>query len=104
MASTARKAAEDSARYIHEQAELMRVTFTSIVEAIIATDAAGIVHLVNLEAQRLSGLSESRLLVLGSGAILAVDVPSGEVAYTLGEVKAPVALSPGFANDGHETV
>jgi hypothetical protein len=40
-------------------------------------------------------LSESRLLLLGSGALVAVDVPSGEVAYTLTGVKAPVALSPG---------
>jgi hypothetical protein len=40
-------------------------------------------------------LSESRLLVLASGALIAVDVPSGTVAYTLSEVKAPVALSPG---------
>ncbi len=39
-------------------------------------------------------VSESRLLLLGSGTLVAVDVPSGEVGYTLTGVKAPVALSP----------
>ncbi len=68
----ARKAAEKSAHYIQQQTELMRVTFTSIGEAIIATDASGVIQLVNLEAQRLTGLSESRLVGKRLEAVLPI--------------------------------
>ncbi|MGL4552805.1 MAG: WD40 repeat domain-containing protein, partial [Gemmataceae bacterium] len=39
--------------------------------------------------------SESRLLAYGGGKLTAIDVPSGAVTYTVNDVKAPVALSPG---------
>ena len=40
-------------------------------------------------------LSEDRVLVLASDKLVAVEVPSGAVAYTIAGVKTPVALSPG---------
>jgi hypothetical protein len=44
----------------------------------------------------LAFLSDARLLVLGGGKLVAIDVPSGKAAYTVGaEVKSPIALSPG---------
>jgi hypothetical protein len=40
-------------------------------------------------------LNEDRVLVLASDKLVAAEVPSGAVAYTVAGVKAPVALSPG---------
>jgi hypothetical protein len=41
-------------------------------------------------------VSESRLLIYGAGKLVALDVPSGKVAYAVGDgLKPPFALSPG---------
>ena len=52
-------------------------------------------------------VGEDRVLVLASDKLIATEVPSGAVAYTVAGVKAPIALSPGrkwvcatAANDG----
>ena len=47
-----------SATAIHEQRELLRATLTSIGDAVIATDAAGNVTLLNTVARNLTGWSE----------------------------------------------
>jgi hypothetical protein len=52
-------------------------------------------------------VGEDRVLVLASDKLIATEIPSGAVAYTVAGVKTPVALSPGrkwvcaaAANDG----
>jgi PAS domain S-box-containing protein len=57
----ARKAAEEFAQVIERQREQLRVTLTSIGDAVITTDAEGRVTLLNPVAQALSGWQEEAL-------------------------------------------
>ena len=56
---TARRTAEDNAREVEQQREQLRVTLTSIGDAVITTDAEGRVNLLNPVAERLTGWNSS---------------------------------------------
>lgn len=53
--TTARRVAEEDARLIQEQRERLRVTLESIGDAVISTDANGLVEFLNPVAQKLVG-------------------------------------------------
>ena len=56
--TTARRVAEENARLIEEQREQLRVTLSSIGDAVISTDAKGRVTFLNPKAQELVGWKE----------------------------------------------